>query len=64
MVNWSVMCQLPSAIGPAAAPSERTSGEKICSSAFCNTMASPNVVSSGVSSPERRLRASRVTCNA
>ena len=38
-------------------------GEKICSSAFWITIASPNVVSSGVSSPARRLRASSVTCS-
>ena len=55
--------QLPVAIEPAAAPSERTSGEKTCSSAFWMTMASPNVVSSGVSGPARRLRASSVRCS-
>jgi hypothetical protein len=49
---------------PAAEPSERTSGEKICNSAFWMTIARPNVVSNGVSSPARRLRANSVTCRA
>jgi putative CocE/NonD family hydrolase len=47
---------------PAWPPSERTSGEKICSRTFSITMARPNVVSRGTRGPARRLRSSRVIC--
>ena len=55
-----MICQLAVAIQPASPPSERTSGENFSSSRFWITIASPNVVSSGTSTPERRLRSSIV----
>ena len=63
MDSCAVSRQLPVASRPAAPPSERTSGEKTCSRAFWMTMASPKVVSSGISGPPRRLRASTVRCS-
>ena len=53
--SWSVSRQLPVDRAPVAPPSERTSGEYTCSSAFWMTMPSPNVVSSGVSGPLQLL---------
>jgi hypothetical protein len=60
--SWEVSRQLPVEIEPVSEPRECTSGEKICSRAFWMTMDTPKVVSSGVSGPERKLRASTVRC--
>ena len=48
---WPLMAQLLVETPPAVAPSERTSGEKICSSPFWMTIDRPKVVSSGTSGP-------------
>ncbi len=55
-----MICQLAVAIAAGLPPSERTSGENFSSSRFWITIESPNVASSGTSTPERRLRSSTV----